>query len=61
MPENDLLDLSATDVSTAKWEDLVQVMMQDELDATALAGCALICGCSCAACGCNCAACGCAC
>jgi hypothetical protein len=61
MPENGLLDLSASDVTTADWEDLVQVMMQDELDATAMAGCAAYCGCACSACSCSCACSSCAC
>ena len=55
MPEK-MLDLDATEVTSANWDDLVQVMMQDELDATALAGCAVICGCACA---CACSSCAC--
>jgi hypothetical protein len=54
MPENALLDLTATDVTTADWEDLVEVMMKDELDATAMAGCSLLCGCACACHSCAC-------
>jgi hypothetical protein len=56
MSENNTLDLAAADVTSASWEDLVQVMMQDELDATSLAGCAIMCGCACA---CACSSCAC--
>ncbi len=54
MPEqNAVLDLGAQDVTDAAWEDLVQTMMQDELDAvTPPAGTICACSCSCASCGC---------
>jgi hypothetical protein len=50
------LDLVAQDVSDTAWEDLVQVMMQDELDAMALAYSRpqCTCACTCGPSGCSC-------
>jgi hypothetical protein len=36
MPENSALDLSVQDITDASWDDLVQTMMQDELDAVTI-------------------------
>ncbi|MDP9820002.1 hypothetical protein [Spirilliplanes yamanashiensis] len=60
MPEQHAtLDLDAQDVTDASWEDLVQTMMEDELDAVTIQA-GTICGCSCASCSCaSCTSCGC--
>jgi hypothetical protein len=54
MPEqNAVLDITVEDVTDASWEDMVQVMMADELDAVTIqAGTICACSCSCASCGC---------
>ena len=45
MPEYSPLDLSAQDITDASWDDLVQTMMQDELDAVTIqAGTICACG-----------------
>jgi hypothetical protein len=36
MPENAALELDVQDITDASWEDLVQTMMQDELDAVTI-------------------------
>jgi hypothetical protein len=36
MPENAALELEVQDITDASWEDLVQTMMQDELDAVTI-------------------------
>ena len=54
MPEqNALLDIDVANVTDASWEDLVEVMMADELDAVTIqAGTICACSCSCTSCGC---------
>jgi hypothetical protein len=55
MPDaTDTLDLAAKDVSDGSWEDLVESMMEDELDAMAMAGCRLICSPTIGSSSCNC-------